>query len=90
LLGGVDSTSKCDKSEEAAAQTFLFRRKPHLTVGYGFASKQKCLTLRKALLIGILFCRTSNVKLNHSIVITQIITWSQLLASLPAGFASVL
>jgi hypothetical protein len=30
LLGMVHSSSKCDKSEEGAAQTFLFRRKPLL------------------------------------------------------------
>jgi hypothetical protein len=29
-IGLVDSSCKCDKSEEAAAQTFLFRRKPLL------------------------------------------------------------
>jgi hypothetical protein len=51
LLCGVDSTSKCDKSEEPALQTFLFRRKPHLPMAYGFASKQKCLFLCKLLLI---------------------------------------
>jgi hypothetical protein len=33
LLGGVDSSSKCDNSEEVALQTFLFRRKPLLPVG---------------------------------------------------------
>jgi hypothetical protein len=60
----VDSSSKCDKSEEAGAQTFLFRRKPHLPMAYGFASKQKCLSLCKLLWLRILFCRTSNVKLN--------------------------
>jgi hypothetical protein len=29
----VDSSCQCDKSEEAARQTFLFRRKPLLPVG---------------------------------------------------------
>jgi hypothetical protein len=32
LLGVVDSTSKCDKSEGVAPQTFLFRRKPPLSM----------------------------------------------------------
>jgi hypothetical protein len=61
IQGLVDSTSKCDKSEEGAAQTFLFRRKPHVPMAYGFASKQKCLFLCKSLLANIMFCRTSNL-----------------------------
>jgi len=31
-IAGVDSSSKCDNSEETAAQTFLFRRKPLLAM----------------------------------------------------------
>jgi excisionase family DNA binding protein len=33
LLRLVDSSLKCDNSEEVALQTFLFRRKPLLPVG---------------------------------------------------------
>jgi hypothetical protein len=33
MLGMVDSSCKCDKSQAAARQTFLFRRKPLLPVG---------------------------------------------------------
>src|ERR1035437_7540080 len=32
--------------------------------GVGFASKQKCLFLCKLLLVNIMFCRTSNLKLH--------------------------